>query len=133
MNKKPYILLVDDEPDILEIHEEIMHEAGFENVLTASNGQEALALIKENPPAMVITDMHMPKMNGAELLHEIRSQFGALLVVIVSAGGPLVENRQDVLKDSKTGANCCLTKPIDASTFRKTITNLLQTLPERSK
>jgi len=65
------VLLVDDEPHIPLVVGRRLSAAGYE-VLTAPDGEEALALAKETHPALIITDLQMPFMSGAELAAALR-------------------------------------------------------------
>ena len=80
------ILLVDDEPKVLDICERFLRSAGY-SVLTAKNGQEALATYEQNKTdvAMVVIDMIMPGMNGRELFDQLRA-IQPTLKVLVSTG-----------------------------------------------
>ena len=71
----PAILVVDDEPDALIILRRLMRDltSGYD-ILTASDGAEALAKIGDRPIPLVITDYTMPGMNGLQLLTEIKSR-----------------------------------------------------------
>ncbi len=60
------IVLVDDEPHVLMILEKIIKPLGCQ-IMTANNGLEALNIIKQHPPALVISDLMMPKMDGSQL------------------------------------------------------------------
>lgn len=64
------ILLVDDEPDMLDLFTEILEQMDL-RVLGAHDGQEALALARERPPDLVVTDWMMPRMNGLEFCHQL--------------------------------------------------------------
>lgn len=66
------ILIVDDEPVGREYLRQVLTKAGYE-ITEASDGEEALALLQESLPDLVITDLLMPVMDGFELLHRIRS------------------------------------------------------------
>ena len=68
----PTILLVDDEPDILELLAYNLAKEGF-TVHTASNGREGLALAKEMVPDVILLDVMMPEMDGVEACTEIRN------------------------------------------------------------
>lgn len=68
----PTILLVDDEPDILELLAYNLAKEGF-TVHTASNGREGLALAKELVPDVILLDVMMPEMDGVEACTEIRN------------------------------------------------------------
>lgn len=72
MDTKPLILLVDDEKDFREIFSVKLSSAGF-NVVTAVDGRDALNQLKKIKPDLVLLDMRMPEMNGAETIYEIKS------------------------------------------------------------
>ena len=72
MNSKYKILLVDDEPDILEFLSYNLKKEGY-IVFTASNGKEALAVAKVENPHLIILDVMMPDMDGIETCREIRA------------------------------------------------------------
>jgi len=80
------ILLVDDEPKVLDICERFLRSAGY-SVLTAKNGREALATYEKNKTnvAIVVIDMIMPGMNGRELFDQLRA-IQPTLKVLVSTG-----------------------------------------------
>jgi CheY-like chemotaxis protein len=67
------ILLVDDEQDMLDIFTEILELMDY-RVLGAHDGQEALALARQQPPDLVVTDWMMPRMTGLELVHRLRRE-----------------------------------------------------------
>ena len=69
---KGRVLLVDDQPELLEIMSHELREAGF-SVETASDGNEALARIRLRPPEVVVADVEMPRMNGLELCRRVRA------------------------------------------------------------
>src|SRR5258708_317523 len=69
---KGRVLLVDDQPELLEIMGHELGEAGF-SVETASDGNEALARIRLRPPEVVVADVEMPGMNGYELCRRVRA------------------------------------------------------------
>ena len=66
-----YLLVVEDIPDILKLLEATLTFKGH-RVITARNGEEALAAIERERPALVITDILMPKMDGFSLVHRLR-------------------------------------------------------------
>jgi DNA-binding NtrC family response regulator len=77
------ILVVDDDPDWLELITEILMEEGHA-VVSASSGARALALLPTFDPAVVLTDMQMPGMNGRELLTAIHARSPDLPVVVLT-------------------------------------------------
>ena len=72
MNSKYKILLVDDEPDILEFLTYNLKKEGY-SIFTANNGKEALAQAKIQNPHLIILDVMMPDMDGVETCREIRA------------------------------------------------------------
>jgi CheY-like chemotaxis protein len=84
------ILLVDDEPDMLDLFTEILEQMDL-RVLGAHDGQEALAIARERPPDLVVTDWMMPRMNGLEFCHRLHSDEelrGVPVLMHSSSGDP---------------------------------------------
>jgi CheY-like chemotaxis protein len=83
------IIIVDDEPVILELIRDILHDEGF-TVITASTGATALQLIKQRPVALVLTDLMMPNLTGLELARRLRSdpETAAVPLILMSAAMP---------------------------------------------
>lgn len=108
MKTKNKILLVDDEPDIVEFLEYNLTKEGFE-VIKAYDGIEALKKIKEDPE-LVLLDIMMPKMDGYEVCKRIRSMegFDKLPVVFLTAKSGEV----DEILGLELGANDYIQKPI---------------------
>ncbi len=82
MKKK--VLIVDDEPSIVEILQELLSDY---TTLTASNGKEALEQTKVHQPDLILSDVSMPQMTGLQMLQELRSQGNKVAVVFISAFG----------------------------------------------
>jgi CheY-like chemotaxis protein len=78
------VLLVEDDKEILRIFKYILQRL-FHSVYTATNGLEALTVMKDTKIDIVITDYNMPKMNGLELTKKIKKEFPKIPVVMVSA------------------------------------------------
>lgn len=78
------ILVIDDEDSIRLLLRDELSEAGYE-VMTASNGEEALALVEETKPDLVTLDIKMPHMDGVEFLRRLRQIHRDLPVVICTA------------------------------------------------
>ncbi len=83
---KPKILIVDDEPDILELIEYTLNKEGYQ-VATASNGKEAIDEARKFLPDLIILDMMMPKMDGIEACRVLRAmpQFKNTFMVFLTA------------------------------------------------
>jgi len=105
--KRFRILVVDDEERVLNFLRSKLKASGYE-VLTASNGLEALEQAQAQEPDLIVLDLLMPKMDGFETLKELRS-FSAVPVIILSARGADV----DKIKGLDLGADDYLPKPFN--------------------
>ena len=105
--KRFRILVVDDEARIINFLRSKLKASGYE-VLTASNGLEGLEQAQAQEPDMIILDILMPKMNGLEMLKELRS-FSAVPVIILTAKGA----DADRIKGLQLGADDYLPKPFN--------------------
>ena len=83
--KRFRILIVDDEKRIVNFLSSKLKASGYE-VLTASNGLEGLEQAQAQEPDLIVLDLLMPKMDGLEMLKELRS-FSAVPVIILTAKG----------------------------------------------
>jgi two-component system KDP operon response regulator KdpE len=101
------ILVVDDDQQILDFLRPKLKGAGY-NVLTASNGFEALEQAKAQEPDLLVLDMMMPEKDGLETLKEIRD-FSAVPVIVLSARGA----DADKIKGLEFGADDYLSKPFN--------------------
>jgi CheY-like chemotaxis protein len=126
----PYgpILVVEDVPNVLELLDVTLRFKGYP-VVTARNGQEALDLIKSEPPSLVITDILMPKMDGYALAHRLRSnpQTRHIPLIFLSATYVTPEDKQFAIS---IGAVRFIEKPIDTEEFLLTVAELLTKAPE---
>ncbi|HXG88099.1 MAG TPA: sigma-54 dependent transcriptional regulator [Vicinamibacterales bacterium] len=102
------VLIVEDDAATRAGLAELVRTWGFVTE-AAANGEEALKLVTTFRPAIVVTDMVMPKMNGMELLHALKDEAEHLKVILLTAQGS-VESAVAALKD---GAADYLTKPVD--------------------
>lgn len=67
------IIIVDDEPHVLRVLRMSLEKAGYE-VQSCSNGEDALELVRESHPHVLVTDIYMPRMNGQELCQKIQQE-----------------------------------------------------------
>lgn len=116
----PTILAVDDESTILQSLSGILSDEGFE-VLTASNGYEALKIIEEESPDLVLLDIWMPGIDGIETLKEIKRTNPFLQVIIISGHGTI----ETAVKATKLGAHDFIEKPLSIEKVVVTINNAL--------
>jgi len=80
------ILVVDDDPEILELHSRVVEQAGY-RAIQAGSGIEALAIIEQTPPALVLLDLVMPQLDGFAVLEAIRSRSATRDVPVVVVTG----------------------------------------------
>ena len=102
------VLVVDDEASWRELLGGFVESLGF-RAPCASSAEEALELIRQNPPDMVLLDVRMPGMSGIEALAEIRKTAGDLPVLLVTAHADL----RQAVDAMKGGADDYLVKPVD--------------------
>ncbi len=86
MEARPKILLVDDEPDLLEMYREILAQLPSRpDIRTANNGPKALALLEAEPFRVFICDLKMPKMDGLQVLSIVRRKYPRLRTVVLTS------------------------------------------------
>lgn len=78
------ILVVDDEPDTLELVKLVLESGGFETIL-ANNGREAMAQIATVKPDLVLLDIMMPDIDGWELFRKIKEKYPSIHIAILTA------------------------------------------------
>lgn len=100
------LLLVDDDHDLLEMLCSIFRRAGYNELLTASSGTEALAIWRAQHPDMVVLDVMMPDMDGFSVLKEIRSTSRVPVLMLTARG-----EAEDRVEGLENGADDYLAKP----------------------
>jgi DNA-binding response OmpR family regulator len=119
-----YLLLVEDDRDISELLETALTFKGY-RVMTASNGSEGLKAIQNEHPAIVITDIMMPKLDGFGLVQRLRinPETRTIPVVFITATYVAAEDREFSLS---IGVTRFIQKPVDLEAFLVTIKELLE-------
>ena len=115
------LLVVDDEPQILQVVAGILQDEGFE-VTTAPDGETALKLAAAEPPDLVLLDINLPGLDGLEVLTELKKRQPLLPVIIISAYGS-VEN---AVKATRLGAYDFIEKPPNADKILLSVRNGLE-------
>ncbi|WP_224247714.1 response regulator [Hyalangium gracile] len=113
------VLVVDDETAIVDALEDILSMEGYE-VMSAFNGQEGLMRMSERTPDLVLLDLMMPVMSGAQLLGRIRQdpKLRDIPVVVMSAGRIAEEERRN--------ASAVLPKPFELDALLDTLARYLR-------
>lgn len=124
------LLIVDDEKETVETLKSILLKNGYE-VSVAFDGQEALVKIKEDDPDVILLDLVMPKLNGYEVLKEIREKYNDKWrpVIIISAKTEL----ESVQKCYNFQADHYLTKPCSTDNILRAIETMISLIPLRKK
>jgi len=106
MSQKPYILVVDDEPNIREVVELYLQREGFE-VRVAGDGAAALAAIEEKVPDLLVLDLMLPVMGGIQVTRILRQSEYDIPIIMLTAKG----EEDDRIAGLELGADDYITKP----------------------
>jgi CheY-like chemotaxis protein len=122
----PLVLIVDDDPDSLEILTDLCRAAGFASV-ACSAGREGMRRALVERPQVILLDVHMPNLDGLSLLRELGADLRTrhIPVVLVTADHTEVAAR----RARELGCRALLHKPIDAKMLTATIAAILQPRP----
>ncbi|PIK16072.1 response regulator [Halobacteriovorax sp. JY17] len=120
-NSEITILIAEDEADLLEICTDIFEIEDFQ-VLGACNGEEALNIFLNNHVDLILSDSHMPKMGGLELLEKIQDGPKKLPPFFLLTGD--IGLAEEELKEK--GATGLISKPFDLDEILATVTNIFK-------
>ena len=116
----PTLLIVDDEPSILQSLGGLLSDEGF-TVTTAANGYEALKIIEAESPDLVLLDIWMPGIDGIETLKEIKKENPNIQVIIITGHGTI----ETAVRATKLGAYDLIEKPLSIDKVIVAINNAL--------
>ena len=119
-----YLLVVEDIPDILNLLDTTLKFKGY-RVVTARDGQEALDIIQREPPALIVTDILMPKIDGFNLVHKLRidPETRKIPVIFLSATYVAPEDKAFAVD---IGVTHFIEKPVDLDEFLPLVAQLLE-------
>jgi len=119
---EPLILVADDDEDILLLVTTRLRRDGF-NVVSASRGDEALAVAREHKPALAVLDIGMPGLDGLEVLEHIRADeaLRGMLVLLLTAKA----QESDVRRGYDSGADAYIKKPFSPAELSTRVRALL--------
>lgn len=118
-----YILLVDDELNVVKSISRTLHRGGYK-ISTAISGTEALEYLESHKVDLIISDMRMPEMDGYELLEIVREKYPSVIRLILSG----YTDKNLILKTIVNGiAKCYITKPWENEDLRQHIKHLFKT------
>jgi len=115
------VLIVDDEPSIIQSLRGILADEGFE-VMTADGGLKALDMIKETIPDIILLDIWMPDIDGLETLKRIRELYPGVQVIMISGHGTI----ETAVKATKLGAYDFIEKPLSLEKVLLSVDNALK-------
>ena len=122
----PTILLVEDDTDILDFNKRLLQSNGY-NVLTAINGKEALTLLQDTLPDLVVTDMMMPEMDGMALLKEIKLNIATDHIPVIMLSARTATKTEGIA----SGAQAYLEKPFVPAELVALVKNQLQLIEKQ--
>jgi chemotaxis family two-component system response regulator Rcp1 len=121
------ILLVEDNPGDVDLTREALEGGKIKNMLhVVNNGEEAMAFLRHTGkhtqaprPDLVLLDLNLPRMDGREVLNQMKSDDGLKRIPVVVLTSS--KDEEDILKVYNLHANCYITKPIDLLQFLKVV------------
>lgn len=118
------ILLIDDEPQLRAIFTGFL-EVDNHQVDTAADGKKGLALLAKGGYDLVITDIIMPETDGFEVLITLNKNYPQLKKIVITGGSALLEPGYLMATAEQLRADKVLAKPVDLTTFRAAIQEVL--------
>jgi len=117
---KPLALIIEDDSDLSEIFSVTLRSGGFETEIIR-DGQLALDRLAGTPPALILLDLHLPRVTGATILQNIRAneRFAKTAVIVASADARLAE-------EMHVQADLVLLKPVSIDQLRELAQRMLQ-------
>jgi len=121
------VLVVDDNPDVRELIAAVLERAQAE-VATAASADEALEAVKSKRPDVLLCDLHMPGIDGFELIHRVRAweRTGGAGAAIPAAAVSAYASLGRRLRHARDEFQAFLTKPVDSETLVRTVLELAQ-------
>jgi len=114
------VLIVDDDLDMIEVMELVLHDAGY-RTRSALNGQQALDAVAVEMPALIVLDMLMPVMNGWQFAQAFRSRYGRAVPIVVATAAEHIERRRNGLDVTDV-----LPKPFEVSDLLRLVSRHVQ-------
>jgi len=123
MRTPPRILIVDDEPMNLDILQTRLAVHGYE-ILTATNGEEALAMASTQLPDLILLDIMMPKVDGIDVCRHLKADTSLPFMPIIMVTAKA--DSKDVVAGLEAGADEYLTKPLDQAALVARVKSMLR-------
>lgn len=122
-SKTALIMMVDDEPIMMELVEAFLEEEGYRNFIQVEHSTQAMETLQQNKPDVLLLDLNMPVVSGFDILQEIRSNpvLQHIPVIVLTSSSDAASK----LKALELGATDFLAKPVDASELILRLRNTL--------
>lgn len=130
MSDRKRILVVDDEPDVLLLCRVNLEFEGFE-VLEASNGEDALEIVRNERPDAVLLDVMMPRMDGWQVLEALKADEDVADIPVVMLTAKVQD--QDQIRGWSRGAAEYITKPFSPLSLSQVLQDVLESDPEEEE
>jgi CheY-like chemotaxis protein len=121
------ILVVDDEPDSLEVAMRVLRHYGA-TVITAANGVEGMTVVHQTRPRLIITDLSMPDLDGWGFLYELKQDRATMHVPIFALTAHAMAGDRE--RAIAAGFHNYLTKPLTPATFMEDLMGLIEADPQ---
>lgn len=123
------VMLADDEENVIEVLKNSIawQELGVDTLLSASDGQEALELFEKKTIDLLVTDIRMPRMDGLELIRNVRAKYPDVHCILLTAYGEFEYAKQAI----QLGVDNYLLKPVAKEEFEQNIQNTLNNIYQK--
>lgn len=121
IDNNPYILIIEDTESLAVLYQAALEEKNF-HASAVSNGTDAIAQIKTNPPAMLVLDLKLPDMEGIELLKTVKSEGYKGRAVVITGHGSM----KNAIEAMRHGAQDFLVKPFPLEKLQAVVENEMQ-------
>ncbi len=118
------ILFVEDSPTMRRIIANSLRQVGFEEIIEAENGVDALEKVEGRAIDLVVTDWNMPEMNGAELVKTLREMppYAEVPIIMITTRGM----KDDVMTAMKLGVNGYIVKPFTPEVLQEKLKSVIR-------
>jgi len=124
VNRPGDVLIVDDDPDLIEVMRSMIAASGYE-ARCARNGKEAIERVEEKRPAVLLLDMLMPVMDGWQCARELRARYGHDLPIVVVTAAEHARARAN-----ETNGDDVLPKPFEMDDLLRVVARFVQRTPD---
>lgn len=118
------ILVIDDDPSIRDMLQEVLGDEGY-SVMAASDGLEALRMVKQSKPDLIVTDIIMPEQDGVGVMLQLSKEHPEIKIIAISGGGRISPESYLYMAE-KFGAVRTFAKPFDINEFLAAIRDSLK-------